>query len=465
MFTYSFEVSDFLILNLHTQIIDLNVTDINLLLSNNLNKYHPYIFYVSSILFLLVIIIILQYLISCHFQFSPNSVVKRITLLSNSSLIINTFALFLGSYWALQEGTWGGWWNWDPSEVFGLLFFTSLVLLLHSNISHVYLLQIFYKFFMYASVIVFAYFLIQLNFDLVSHNFGTKFFYFFNNNLFLLESVILSVLSYIYFVGGVNSLFYKSTILILETIAVQVRILFQSYLVLLYTLTFILIFFSFVPMINYFVWYDITINYYDLVIYFNLSLLLFLLLLTATYRFRGVLFFSPVLLALSLHFNSFLLCIPFLIIFATKFTNIFHMFLTLTLISNTLSHFLDFISFSISSECDGVYVDNLYISNPIPYYNCDNFFIESVNLLYSASGHFYFDWNIMYQSNSFNNHPSLLLFNNLNFFNFYTTIRGWLTTYSFIEINYLNNLYDVFVLLFVLPISFYVQKQYCNFRY
>lgn len=102
---YSFEVCDFLSLNLNSNILNLNITDINLLLNNNLNKYHPFIFYLSSIFFFIYVFIILN-----NF-FIKNKLFHISVLLLNSkkyifnSLIINIIALFLGSYWALQEGT------------------------------------------------------------------------------------------------------------------------------------------------------------------------------------------------------------------------------------------------------------------------------------------------------------------------------------------------------------------------
>ena len=29
----------------------------------------------------------------------------------------------MGGLWAYQEGSWGGWWDWDISEVFGLFIY------------------------------------------------------------------------------------------------------------------------------------------------------------------------------------------------------------------------------------------------------------------------------------------------------------------------------------------------------
>ena len=53
-------------------------------------------------------------------------------------------------------------------------------------------------------MILLSYFFIQLNFDLVSHNFGSKFFFFFNNNLFFIESVSALGLSLLFVTKAAN---------------------------------------------------------------------------------------------------------------------------------------------------------------------------------------------------------------------------------------------------------------------
>lgn len=56
-------------------------------------------------------------------------------------------------------------------------------------------------------VVVSFYFFIQLNFDLVSHNFGSKFFFFFNHNLFFLEGLLLCGIIGSFFIGTKGFLF------------------------------------------------------------------------------------------------------------------------------------------------------------------------------------------------------------------------------------------------------------------
>jgi len=140
----------------------------NPLLLNSINKFHPLLLYLS----LLWITIYsfqntqTQSITYCKYSY------KEIYVNTNLSILILT--MFLGSWWAIQEGSWGGWWNWDPSEVFGLLLIVNYLALIHSKkglrFKKRYTLSLISLFLL----TFLSYLLIQLNFDLVSHNFGTR---------------------------------------------------------------------------------------------------------------------------------------------------------------------------------------------------------------------------------------------------------------------------------------------------
>lgn len=160
-----------------------------------LNRYHPLVFYVSVGL---LIVVFLEYVKA--YVGNNRALFSILTLQSSHSIIwslisINLVALWMGSWWALQEGTWGGWWNWDSSEMFGLLIsFAGLSLqhtlwYLRSKTSFVLKLALFILY------ILISYSFIQLNFDLVSHNFGAKFFSIFNDNLFFVEALFVLTLA------------------------------------------------------------------------------------------------------------------------------------------------------------------------------------------------------------------------------------------------------------------------------
>lgn len=134
----------------------------NLLLNNGINKIHPLIIYLCWLS-------LLSYMSSSNNQKSKNyDNITQILL----SVLLSFTGLFLGGWWAYQEGSWGGWWNWDPSEMFGLLILIMLALQLHlqklvSSKSKIVLRNL-------TSILVIYYLFLQLNFSLLSHNFGIR---------------------------------------------------------------------------------------------------------------------------------------------------------------------------------------------------------------------------------------------------------------------------------------------------
>lgn len=188
---YNVELLDYTLLSLHPSLGTYGSTDLNPLLSNSLNRYHPAVFYLSvSLAFTFLfprIAVIYQRVNQVKFRATWTN-----QPLPLATALVNLIALWMGSWWALQEGTWGGWWNWDPSEMFGLLFTFTMIWFLHSKTLNQELVWAYLKATLVACSLLQAYFFIQLNFDLVSHNFGSKFFFFFNHNLFFLEGLALT---------------------------------------------------------------------------------------------------------------------------------------------------------------------------------------------------------------------------------------------------------------------------------
>lgn len=184
-------------LNPHLYLNDVLGEQFNILLSNSINKFHPALFYVSLIL-LTVVYPNDLYILELKYLFKRDY--KEFAYFTNKLCWIIIFTLFLGSWWALQEGSWGGWWNWDPSEVFGML-----VMLLHLNNLHRklkpsnYIESLYYVGLVWKFVLL-TYVFIQFNFDLVSHNFGTRVDQFIDSShnflLLLLLITFIIVISY-----------------------------------------------------------------------------------------------------------------------------------------------------------------------------------------------------------------------------------------------------------------------------
>lgn len=152
----------------------------NTLLFNSLNKYHPGLLYWVGAL---VIILTLKHLHSVFTagavvstrQFWPNLALRSMRTILQAPTVLIFTTLFLGAWWAAQEGSWGGWWNWDPSEVFGLVLASFYLRWLHRSGQNLLCLWGNHSLLLnYFHFTLLAYFFIQLNFDLVSHNFGTR---------------------------------------------------------------------------------------------------------------------------------------------------------------------------------------------------------------------------------------------------------------------------------------------------
>ena len=157
----------------------------NTLLLNAVNRIHPLLLHSSFFLFFIII------------PKRPNSIYQSTNLLNSlmlanlkKSIFIIILTLYLGSWWALQEGSWGGWWNWDPSEIFGLYILYRILSLYHFKENVTYSVHCNYYITMSIIYLYVFYCTMQINFSLVSHNFGFRSLKSFNPELFFFTSII-----------------------------------------------------------------------------------------------------------------------------------------------------------------------------------------------------------------------------------------------------------------------------------
>lgn len=165
----------------------------NPLLTNSVNKYHPFIFYCMTLSF------VYKYQLGVSYVKTYKSELI-IRYGAENHLIYTVITLALGGWWALQEGSWGGWWNWDPSETFGLVLLLVFLYYTHVLNSHTHSVRGVKVIWVSSAVFIALYLFIQLNFDLVSHNFGTRTHQFVNSYYsYLLGLVIVGLFTYINF--------------------------------------------------------------------------------------------------------------------------------------------------------------------------------------------------------------------------------------------------------------------------
>lgn len=166
-----------------------DASKINMLLLNRVNRFHPALFYISFFTYLII-----SSPPSRH-KFGLNYLRYQLITYYARCFIFLVTSLYLGSWWALQEGSWGGWWNWDSSEVFGLSLFYAVTRGYHSQLHHTSGVGLRLSSVLSLCLVLVYYFLVQFNFALISHNFG------FRKKHFLFETLI-SIGLLVYFAIG-----------------------------------------------------------------------------------------------------------------------------------------------------------------------------------------------------------------------------------------------------------------------
>ena len=158
---------------------------LNVLLLNNLNRYHPVVLYWTFATLFTTVGCWWGFRFRGHGSGSSTQLINCLYYLHSSIFCCGLVALVGGAWWALQEGTWGGWWNWDASEVFGLLPPLLTLSAYHEKLSARRWIKHGKRVESLTLLTLASYFLIQLNFENASHNFGVHLFFFLQTTCFL----------------------------------------------------------------------------------------------------------------------------------------------------------------------------------------------------------------------------------------------------------------------------------------
>ena len=372
-------------LNPHNYLNDSLGENFNILLSNSINKFHPALFYLTLLLGML-------YQPTNKFNASRSYTCIDSTSSHNYYTLVTIpiiiFTLSLGSWWALQEGSWGGWWNWDPSEVFGLL-----VMLVHLNSVHRKTASAHQ--FIWLSVF-FTYTFIQLNFDLVSHNFGTRVDQFIDSShnflSLLLFLVILLLLTYL------NYLKHWTSSIISYWPKARGYVLSWGYL--LYLWISVIVLSSFTLLLNDFFWKTLQINVLNTTSITHYFTIFTIVLLTV--RTWSINIFMPIILAtLTVTVQGGLI---YSILVYPNLTSLFHTSLLTTLYAMSGELHQSVSSWFFLGESSSV-TKNFGISDSFnTTVTLNNFFIEYVTpqLVNTTVSELF--WNILWSSSSTENH-------------------------------------------------------------
>ena len=262
------DVHMYWVLNTNTYSLPLKSEHYNNLLLNSINKYHPGILYWTSLFIVVYWLMFNLYYLTFMYRFYTVTVELFIKPKFIWFSLVLLVTLGLGGWWALQEGSWGGWWNWDPSEVFGLLIFLFYLIHIHSKLGKQNFLNTWYYSITFCLLLLQVYFFTQLNFDLVSHNFGTKIDNFIDNTNLYTTIIIISYLVILriwYLKFSVVRLLLSSK----GSLYLQSVDLFKIYTLVILSLFLYELVYSLVPLFNDFLWKLLNINIANSILIFE----------------------------------------------------------------------------------------------------------------------------------------------------------------------------------------------------
>lgn len=455
---YFYEVSDFWITNNLCAFLGDRFNSVNFFLFNNINKYHPLLFYLSVFLLFLSLFLVFYGYLCCGAYWSNECCLNSLNNLFHATLSINFFALYLGSWWAIQEGTWGGWWNWDASETFGLIVGLVSLSAIHWS-RHVFITTL-VLFYLSGAVFFFIimYVLIQLNFELVSHNFGIKFFFFFNNVFFLMELLVVLFYCLLKLCSQRLSLFIS--LLFIVKFLKQSKTTNKYFVVHLIALTLLLIFFvSFSSIINYFAWTFLEINISNSMQNNATQRIdVYVLAISSLFLVRGLWtrFLLPLLFLLSS--INYCWCILLLTYPSISSLKILHWFFLIFLLINFMAFNLQLsVYFMKTSDVSVLFSfwshfmsltskspDTMFLDSICFWFCSNNCWLDSFNLFYLP---------LYFISSSFFFLQSTLIFSNLLSFQ-----NACASLFVYIEIPYLQNV-NITSFFFLLTLSYYLQNR------
>jgi len=276
VFIYFYEYFDYFFFNFDSSSEYLSLKNYNVLLNNSINKLHPFLLYISIayLITFLSTIFNFQKLKHNHFFYISNIYFTTIT-----SLYLY-LTLFMGGLWAYQEGSWGGWWDWDISEVFGLfIYLVFLVLIHHKNFMYnYYCYTLVMKWFV--SLLLYFYIFMQLNFNLISHNFNLHI----SRNFMTLFFYSVSIIIIIFFFITLN--FYASNAYIKYLSFYKHKIIsknFRFYIFVLIFLSTFVVSLSVFPILSNWIWNNFNLVFSFIYINFSDCMLLIVVLLNLIY--------------------------------------------------------------------------------------------------------------------------------------------------------------------------------------
>jgi hypothetical protein len=456
---YAYNASSHFVDNHQFLFFNYNRASFNFFLLNNINKYHPFLFY-SSVWLSFTLLITYRSVANKNSRVFNKEIFFFIFEIAILLLFIcNALSLLLGSWWALQEGTWGGWWNWDASEVFGLLFLLLALVFIHYYNSIKTLIKglHFISIFLIFNLLIYCF--IQLNFDLVSHNFGIKFFFFFNNNFFFIEAILLGILIFMLKIKKYLLIFNKflnvRRTLFQKKNPINVYVFFTVLVFLIFSVKYIYVSLGF--LINFFIWNFLSISVVNKDYFILSEVFFFFFILIAIRKYPVYLYFY--IAAVCLFYN-----LPHIFVFLPTLLSYFqllHFFVINFMLTNLLALYSN-LSFWAFLRPFYLSICNYQLSSSSAIFICDGGFVDYTSLFCNHSILVQNNWNTLFLLSFFHNNGFTFL-NNANLCsNLINLTNSFYTSFIYIETVFLNNLLFFAFMVFII-IWHYSRAPHCIF--
>ena len=419
-----FNLLDYYFFNIYIFSNELFLKNYNILLNNSVNKIHPFLLY-SSLYFLISLLFISNFYHNYkHLNFTFLKYVYDLSYY----LFYLSFTLLLGSWWAFQEGSWGGWWDWDISEVFGLFILVNLVKLMHDSNSINNYFSYLFCISSYVTILLFFYLFMQLNFSLISHNFNLHTASNFISNFTYVSLILLAFITKIILYTRSYKLYNNLLIIFNNNYNLTKTTIFK--LILLSIISLIILFSTFYILSNW-LWSNFSISY-------SVGLVEFTNILNITILFIAVFYWNLEVIYL------FTICIFI-------YNNMVSLLILMSYVSlyyNYLLHYLIFLCFILNA---------IYRSTEFSYWNQIN--IGFNETFYHFYNHLKTDTPML---NSSKSTLDLNLSNSKNFNWWYdfTTLDFKIFDLYLTTVNIFQNfIYDSDFNIFIVHISSFVENQ------
>jgi len=284
-----------------------------------------------------------------------------------------------------------------------------------------------------------AYFFTQLNFDLVSHNFGNRFTFFFTNTLFYLESASLAGAGVLLGLFSFTKKIVCLRLLDSESYLTSSRVLISS------ALTFIwiwLLLTSFLPLCNYFCWQYFHLNLFNTSVSHQVTL--FYLMLGTYLVFWQINYFSHFIITplVCLWLPTYLFTPLLLLSSASQNILFFHASIIMQIASNLVTNQLDNLSDLSSNINTPITIGGVVNHSMSSVYVCEDVWRETFYLRFSAKLTPYSSYTLSTESNIHETNVFTLVQDSNSFTNYYQITCSYIESIVAIWNPYFVNVYE-----------------------